>query len=187
MSEYTVKVADYQTLTTPCETFDFKNPPFDPTEFAVDLIRTMYEYNGIGLAANQVGVNYRIFAMRGSPENFVLYNPKIVGYSDELIKLEEGCLSFPGVIVNVERPRHIRTRFQTPNGEVLTKTFTGMTARVFQHEMDHISGILFYNRVSRLERDRAFKKAKKNGLFVQEGGTFIDRICDSVEHTLPAS
>ena len=65
-------------LTTPCEEFDFSNPPFEPIEFAKKLVKFMYDNNGIGLAANQVGVPYRVFAMRGEPENFVCYNPRIV-------------------------------------------------------------------------------------------------------------
>ena len=120
----------------------------------------MYDRNGIGLAAPQVGFPYRIFAMRGQPENFVCYNPKIVTYSEQQVVLEEGCLSFPGLLVKIKRPQHIRVRFQTPNGDTLTKQFTGVSARVFQHETDHCDGILFYNRANRYYRDKAFKNLK---------------------------
>jgi peptide deformylase len=120
----------------------------------------MYEYNGLGLAANQVGEPYRIFAMRGQPENFVCFNPKIVQPSEMEVVLEEGCLTYPGLLVKIKRPQHIRVRFQMPNGETVTKQFTGMTARVFQHEMDHLDGIVFFNRANRYHKELAFKKWK---------------------------
>jgi len=148
-------------LTTPCQQFNFQAPPFEPIEFAKDLIAFMYESNGIGLAANQVGVPYRVFAMRGAPENFVCFNPKVVQPSETLISLEEGCLTFPGLTVKIKRPQHIRVRFQTPNGDTLTKQFTGMTARIFQHELDHLDGIVFYNRANRVHRDTALEKWRR--------------------------
>lgn len=148
-------------LTTVCEDFDFKDPPFDPIDYAKNLVKFMYDNNGLGIAANQVGVPYRIFAMRGSPENFVCYNPKIVQYSEQEVVLEEGCLSFPGLIVKIKRPQHVRVRFTTPNGDTMTKQFTGMTARVFQHEYDHLDGIRFYDKATKFHRDQAMRKWKK--------------------------
>ena len=145
-------------LTTPCQPFNFISPPFDPTQFAKDLVKFMYDNNGIGLAANQVGVPYRIFAMRGQPENFVCFNPKIVWKSDAKVELEEGCLTYNGLLVKITRPQHIRVRFNTPNGDMLTKQFTGMTARIFQHELDHLDGEVFYNKANRYHRDQALKK-----------------------------
>jgi len=121
----------------------------------------MYDWNGLGLAANQVGVPYRVFAMRGSPENFVCFNPRIVQPSAENIILEEGCLSFPGLLVKVKRPKHIRVRFQTPNGDTRTETFIGMTARIFQHELDHLDGRLYFNRANKYHKEIAMKKWKR--------------------------
>lgn len=120
----------------------------------------MYEWNGLGLAANQVGVPYRIFAMRGQP-NFVCFNPKIVQPSEQMVELEEGCLTYPGLVVKIKRPQHVRVRFTTPNGDTRTETFTGMSARVYQHEFDHIEGLTFYNKASRIHRDRALEKWRK--------------------------
>jgi peptide deformylase len=148
-------------LTNVCNDVDFNNPPFDIIEFSKELVKFMYDRNGIGIAANQVGVPYRIFAMRGSPENFVCINPKIIMPGNEQIILEEGCLSYPGLLVKVKRPQHIRVRFNTPNGDVMTKQFTGMTARIFQHEIDHLDGIVFYNKANRFHRDQAMKKWKR--------------------------
>jgi peptide deformylase len=148
-------------LTTPCQTFNFSDPPFDPIQFAKDIVKFMHENNGIGLAANQVGVPYKVFCMRGHPENFVCYNPKIVWYSDAKIELEEGCLTYPGLTVKITRPQHIRVRFNTPNGDTLTKQFTGMSSRIFQHEFDHLDGNVFYNKANRYHRDTALKKWKR--------------------------
>lgn len=148
-------------LTSPCQEFDFQNPPFDPIQFAKDLTKFMYDCNGIGLAANQVGVPYRVFAMRGEPENFVCYNPKLVQPSEMTIELEEGCLTYPGLLVKITRPQHVRVRFTVPNGETMTKQFTGLTARTFQHELDHLDGITFYNRANRYHRDSALRKWRK--------------------------
>lgn len=148
-------------LTTPCKDFDFRDPPFEPIEFSKEFMKFMYDSNGIGLAANQIGVPYRIFAMRGAPENFVCFNPKIVSSSQEQIVLDEGCLTYPGLYVKIKRPREIRVRFSTPNGDMLTKTFNGMTARIFQHELDHLDGIIYYNRANRFHRDQALRKWKK--------------------------
>jgi peptide deformylase len=148
-------------LTTKCELFDFKNPPIDPIELAQDLVKTMYDLNGIGLAANQVGLSYRVFAMRGAPQNFVCFNPKIVMPGTEEVLLEENSLTFPGLYVKVKRSQHIRVRFTMANGETRSDTFTGITARTFQHLMDHMDGEVFYNKANKYHRDQAFKKWKK--------------------------
>lgn len=148
-------------LITQCQPFNFQEPPFDPIEFSNELVKAMYEWNGLGLAANQVGVPYRVFAMRGQPQNFVCFNPRIVLPSAEQIILDEGCLSFPGLVVKVKRPRHIRVRFDTPNGDTRTETFIGMSARVFQHELDHLNGLLYFNKANRYHKEVALKKWKK--------------------------
>jgi len=148
-------------LKTPCQSVDFNNSPFDILEFSKELVKFMYDNNAVGLAANQVGVPYRIFAMRGQPENFVCINPRIVHFSETDILLEEGCLTFPGLYVKIKRPQHVRVRFNTPNGDVMTKQFTGMTARIFQHEMDHLDGVEFFRRANLYHRQQAFKKRNR--------------------------
>ena len=148
-------------LTRVCESFDFSNPPIDPIEFAKDLVKHMYDWNGLGLAANQVGLPYRVFAMRGSPENFVCFNPRIVDRTTEEVALEEGCLSYPGLLVKIKRPKSIKVRFAMANGDVRTDTFTGMTARIFQHELGHLDGEIFYNKASRYHRDKALEKWRR--------------------------
>jgi len=148
-------------LVTKMENFSFSNPPVDPYELARDLVQFMYDNNGIGLAANQVGLPYRVFAMRGHPQNFVCFNPRIVQPSAQQIILEEGCLTYPGLLVKIKRPQHVRVRFTMPNGEVRTDTFIGMTARIFQHELDHLDGVKFFDRANRYHREKSLKSWKR--------------------------
>ena len=144
-------------LTNPCRPFGMDSAPMNPYELAEKMLEIMNASNGIGLSANQIGFPYRVFAMRGLEYNFVCFNPKIVHQSEETNLLEEGCLSFPGVNVKIKRSNTVRLRFQTASGGIDTKTFDGLTARVVQHEMDHLDGILFFNRANKFHRDRALK------------------------------
>ena len=148
----------HPSLTTPAIPFDFKEPPGDPQELSTLLMQVMNSVNAVGLAANQLGIPYSVFVLRGYPHNFVCFNPKIVFYSPEEEAENEGCLSFPGVDIKVKRSKEIRVRFQTPSGEMVTHTFSGLTARAFQHEMDHLEGKIFVNRASRVHRDKAMRK-----------------------------
>lgn len=151
-------IKDRAFLSEPCTSFDFTDPQTDPIQLASDLVATMLKHNGVGLAANQVGYKLRVFAMRTSPQMTVVFNPKIVSVSDETEELEEGCLSFPNLIVPIKRAKTIRVRFAYPNSDVQTHNYSGLTARVFQHELDHLDGILFFNRTDRIHRERAFRK-----------------------------
>jgi peptide deformylase len=146
---------DRKALSIPCQEFDFTNPPLDPIQFSSDLVATMLSKNGLGLSSNQVGQPWCVFALRTSPKMTVCFNPRIVDTSSEEVILEEGCLSFPDYFVKIKRPRTIKVRFTYPNGETTTETFTNITARVFQHELDHLNGILFQNRANRFHRDQA--------------------------------
>mgnify|MGYP000844085169 CR=1 FL=1 len=153
-------------LTTPGMDFDFENPPFDPVEFSKTLGEVMFAFGGVGISACQIGVPYRIFAIRAVPL-MVFFNPKIVDYSGKVSPLIEGCLSFPGVNFPVKRHDRIRIRYQEPNGEMQLKTFEDYSAHIIQHEFDHTNGILFFDRANRFHRDRAIKNwsllKKRNG------------------------
>ena len=120
-------------LKTSLPEFDFSNPPVNPIQLAKDLAKTMIASKGIGLAANQIGMPHRAFALATNPV-IVCFNPRIVDVSEEKIELEEGCLSYPGLLLKIVRPRRIKVRYQYPNGEVVTQVFHDMTARIFQHE-----------------------------------------------------
>lgn len=141
--------------------FDFANPSVDPIQHADDLAQTMLAENGLGLASNQAGIPVRAFAIKAE-HIIVAFNPIIVDSSDEMVYLEEGCLSFPNLIFKIKRPQSVKVRYTEPNGNTLTTTFGGMTARVFQHELDHLDGIIFHTRViASLERQRGMNQKKK--------------------------
>lgn len=149
-------------LYKPTKEFDFDDPPISPEEFALNMVATMQHHNGLGLSANQVGFPWRVFAMKAAVP-FVCFNPKLVDISEETIKLEEGCLSFPGLVAEINRPRHIKVRFQVPSGIFVTKTFTGLTARIFQHELEHLDGETFIDGIGRMRMEKALKEAGKMG------------------------
>jgi peptide deformylase len=135
-------------------------------KLVADMFETMYEAPGVGLAAVQVGVPKRIVtidATRGEEEKqpFVLINPEILWASDEKSALEEGCLSIPDYIDEVERPAKIKARFLDLEGRTIEVEAEGLFARVMQHEIDHINGVLFIDHLSKLKRDRVEKKLAK--------------------------
>ena len=156
-----------------CQEFDFKNPSVDPIEFAQALTALMYAHNGLGLSANQTGFNIRVFAMRGDPQNFVCFNPRIVWVGERRVTLEEGCLSYPGLIIPVSRFRDIRVRFYGANQQIFTQKFTDLSSRVFQHEMMHLDGENFWASTSRTVFEMAKKKCNiKNVTF---NGLILDK------------
>ena len=145
----------------PCEDFDFDGTFLNPSQLARDLVDTLYSGNGLSIAANQVGLPYRVFAFRGDPANFVCFNPHIVNTGVEEIELDESSLSFPGLVVPITRPRNIRIRFWGPDGVQHFHDFAGLTARICLHEIDGLNGKLFYNRASKVKRDIAFRNRGK--------------------------
>jgi peptide deformylase len=140
--------------------FDFHNPIMDPLQLYTDLAETMRENEGMGLSANQIGVRTRAFVIRAE-EIIGILNPRVVDESSETVTLEEGCLSYPNLFVKIKRPKSIKVRFTTPDGQTTTKTFTGMTARVFLHELDHLDGIAHTSRANRYHLEQAKKLVKK--------------------------
>jgi len=157
-----------QLLYKPAQKWDFKFPPFDTEEFSLALCEFMWKEKALGVAAPQIGQPYSVFSMIGDPESFVCFNPRIVEVSQEVVELEEACLSYPGLVIEKTRPKHIRIRFAAPSGEVFTRNFTGMTARIIQHEMDHLNGVAFWDGISHLKFTNAIKKAKKIGFDYSE-------------------
>lgn len=149
-------------LRTPCERFDFSNPQMNPVELYNELGDELLKHKGLGLAANQIGHPYRVFVIWSDPIK-PFFNPIIVDTSDEEVTLEESCLSFPGIVVKRTRPRIVKIRYADPTGEIFTDKFQDMTARVVQHEIEHLDGNLFTSQVPRLELELAIKKAKKHG------------------------
>ena len=131
-----------------------------------DMLETMYDAPGIGLAAIQIGVPKRIIVMdlakEGEPKQpryFV--NPEITWRSDELFVYQEGCLSVPEIYDDVERPARVRLTYLDYHGNRVEEEAEGLYAVCIQHEMDHLEGVLFIDYLSRLKRDRAVAKVKK--------------------------
>jgi len=144
--------------------FDFSNPPVDPCQLEKDLIETMFAGNGMGLSANQAGVRARVFVMgqSNSPESAqAFFNPEVLANVDVVEDLEEGCLSFPGIYVKVKRPKKIRARWQNSKGEYQEGEFEGYACKCFLHELDHLEGIVFKDRVSDLKWTQSVKQSLK--------------------------
>jgi peptide deformylase len=128
-----------------------------------DMLETMYEAPGIGLAAIQIGVPKRIvvidLAKEEQPKNpLFLANPEVVWRSDERVVYEEGCLSIPEHYEEVERPARVRVRFVDRQGRTVEIEAGGLLATCLQHEIDHLNGVLFIDHISRLKRERIAKK-----------------------------
>ena len=125
--------------------------------------QVMHDALGIGLAATQVGVMHRVLVYRVDPDAPVaaLVNPVLEWSSKDSEPLEEGCLSLPGVLVEVERPVHVRVRAQDEHGEEILIEASGLEARVIQHEMDHLDGVLILDRTSRDQRKQAMKELRE--------------------------
>ncbi len=142
---------------------DLPNP--NMTKLIQQLKLTMKEYSGLGLAANQCGIFQRVFVIGTDQFQIACINPKIISSSAEVEKTPEGCLSFPALTLKIERPKSIDVEFTTENGEVKQLKLDGLTARCFQHELDHLNGIKFTKHVGEttmmLARQRQAKMMKK--------------------------
>jgi len=127
--------------------------------------RIMEDAMGIGLAATQLGKLHRTLVYRVEQDSPVIavVNPTIEWSGDELEIAEEGCLSLQGVLVDVERPLHVRVRAQDEHGEVITIEASGLEARVLQHEIDHLDGVLILERTSREQRKEAMRMLREGG------------------------
>ena len=131
-----------------------------------DMLETMYDAPGIGLAAIQIGVPRRMLVIDVSREGEekqpqVFINPEIVKSSDERSVYEEGCLSIPEYYEEVERPAQVRVRYTDLDGKVHEEDADGLFATCIQHEIDHLNGVLFVDYLSKLKRDRVMKKFTK--------------------------
>jgi len=129
-----------------------------------DMVDTMYDEVGLGLAAPQIGVPLRlvVVADEESREARALINPVITQQGGE-VTAEEGCLSLPGIFAPVKRAEWVRLEAQDPDGKAVAITARGLRARVFQHEMDHLDGVLFIDRLDPVTRDRIKRRIKKDG------------------------
>lgn len=160
------KLGPHRSLNTRSEEWDFKIDQ-DPQKLEYDMIDFMVKNRGIGLAANQIGLTKRVFVMGsdnipGFPRPFALFNPLIVQSSKETVIDQEGCLSYPGLYLHVKRPAWIIAAYHDSQGTVREVKIDGYLSKCFQHELDHLDGICFVDKVSRLKLNLAIKKLRKN-------------------------
>ena len=159
----------------PHETLSQKSSPWTDTDriegyddiekFESEFLKLMVNEHGMGLAANQIGITKRFFAIGHDTfdtfkKSAIIWNPLIKNQSEEKVFDVEGCLSFPGTFVKVERPKIIEVEYETTQGTKQTARLDGMESKCFQHELDHLEGITFNKRVSKLRWDMAKKKSR---------------------------
>ncbi len=130
------------------------------------MIEFMVANKGIGLAANQIGLTKRVFVMgseniEGFPKPFAVFNPIIKEASSTLVLDDEGCLSYPGLFLKVKRPEWIIAEYQDSKGNLNEIKIDGYLSKCFQHELDHLNGICFVDRVSQMKLQLAMKKLRK--------------------------
>ena len=141
---------------------DLTNPGFNPSEIKDQMLDIMLTNNGIGLAANQVELDAKIFVFGDSKENSTIcINPTILQYTEEKVEDVEGCLSFPNTYIKIKRPKEILAKWYDENLEEQVVKIEGYSAKVYLHEFDHLMGITIKDRASKLKWDMAQKKARK--------------------------
>ena len=134
----------------------------DIEKFEHDYVKLMLDENGMGLAANQVGITKRFFALGHETfdtfqKHAIIWNPQVINFSKDKVVDVEGCLSFKGIWLRVERPRTVEVQYETTQGKTKFAKLDGMESKCFQHELDHLDGITFNKRVSKLRWDMARK------------------------------
>ena len=133
---------------------------------ADDMLETMYDAPGIGLAAPQIGILQRVITLDCTAQDednspLVMFNPEIIESSEETSSYEEGCLSIPDYYAEVERPAKVTVSYQDISGERKEMEAEGLLATCLQHEIDHLNGVLFIDHISKLKRDMVVKKFTK--------------------------
>ena len=138
--------------------FDFDSPQVDPEKLEKQLLENMLHYKGLGLSANQIGIPVTVFAMMVDNDPLVVFNPEIIEWSEESTYIREECLSFPGLFIAIERAYGVSTRFQLSSGEEQSGNFINISAKIFQHESEHMDGEIFIDNVSGLKLKAAIRK-----------------------------
>ena len=138
----------------------------DRQELSDAMFEAMSKYGGIGLSANQVGLPFNMFVIGGHPSiekglKMTCFNPMIVSASEELVRMKEGCLTFPFIFLDIERPRKVVVKYTDNKGDLQEAHLDGMMSRIFQHEYDHMLGRNFTEKVSKFKLKRAMAKRDK--------------------------
>ena len=140
------------------------SPDLDRDDVEEKLLDSMKNYNGIGLSANQIGIMERVFVMYSDVkkrETITCFNPEIVTKSDTEILMDEGCLTYPGLWLKVKRPDGIEVQYEDKSGEIQHQAMFGLECRIFLHEYDHMDGMDFTQKVSKIKLNRALKRKSK--------------------------
>jgi len=140
------------------QSFNFQTDGDSAQSVANVLFERMKQLGGVGLSANQVGLDMRVFVMGLDELKIAIFNPIIIKYSKEEEVFNEGCLSYPGIMLAINRPTKITATYQDETGKYVEQDFNGLTARIFQHEYDHMNGTDYTQRVSKFKLDFAKKK-----------------------------
>ena len=138
--------------------FDFNNPQEDPIKLTEELLNAMEKYEGMGLSACQIGVDLKVFVMRFNGDAIACFNPRINHYSEETTYMKEGCLSYPGLFFPVIRAQGINATYSGKEGDVMSGSFIDISAKVFQHEYDHMLGKLYIDKANSYKLRNARKK-----------------------------
>ncbi|MGM0439400.1 MAG: peptide deformylase [Patescibacteria group bacterium] len=157
-------MSNREIVTYPDDVLTKKAEKVESIEEVEDLIKEMKEIleeaDGVGLAAPQIGVSKQVFVVKDGHDYYGFVNPEIVEKSDETITTKEGCLSLPGLWIDVERPSYVKVEALTEEGERMLFEAEGAGAVVFQHEIDHLFGTLFIDRLSTFQKMKALLKYK---------------------------
>ncbi len=149
-------------LLTATQLWDVQNPVSDPLQLEKDLTDTLINENALGLAANQIGIPYRVLAINTQDDNCIriMYNPVIITKSQETNLAAEGCLSFGKLRLEIERNNTVEVTWRDKLNYIHSKQFTGIDARCILHEIDHLDGIVFKKYVSNLKFNHAQRQIK---------------------------
>ncbi len=161
--DFTLRLDPDPILKQCAEDWDFSLDT-DPEEVESTMIQIMKTFNGIGLAGNQVGLLKRVFVLKlkNNLSPFALFNPKVVSESANIQDSEEGCLSFPNLWLGVKRSKEIDVEYLDKSGKQCKIKLTGIDARCFLHELDHLNGVVFTEKVNQMQLALARKKQRKN-------------------------
>ena len=147
-----------RTVSTPLEKEEIND---DLRNTLDEMVKTMRLANGVGLASNQVAIDRRYFVLEIDDIVKKCINPEILEVLEGDVEMEEGCLSIPGIFKRVARPNKIRVRYLNENGESVEEEMEGLWAKAFQHETDHINGMMFIDRLSTINKNLIRKKLEK--------------------------
>lgn len=141
--------------------FDFSDKSVNPKKISEDLIATLKAHRALGIAAPQCDLACRVFVI-GAEDNYItMFNPEIIAVSEKTAHMPEYCLSFPFLELNISRPESVTVRYQDVNGNTLTESFSGITARCIIHETDHLDGVTFNTLAKPLALKNGLKKREK--------------------------